>query len=435
MLLTVVYVIFFMAFFANSLVWFNIIPSQINLLSEILIYLLLIISIIVSSKNKQVFKINIGWLGLLFLIVAVSSCIINNYFNLKPIVSLRLIFRFYIFYIAIINLNFSQNELKKINNVLFFFFILQIPAVIVKFIYYGVSEYTTGTYNMVPEGKTTMMIPIIALGFLIGYYFYYKKSKIFLLLGTGYIFFGIVSAKLALIVLFPMLFFGSYLIISIENKSFNLIRTSSIIILMFLISLLLSVLIIKYQPRVNREREVGGTVDFSFAWEYSKNYANSEHPMYEGAANGRYATAKLVMNTITKEGWEHFAFGFGPGSITKSSFNFGTDSRTINILRSYGVTGMTYLITEYGIFGLVIFIAIFLYFISISWHAFTTENDPYWKSFSFGSIILVSISLFSYLFYSVVPISGDTIPPVLFYVCATIYIRNNFIKKIECENT
>ena len=169
MALFLIYSIFLIAFFANSLVGYNLIPAHVTIVTELLIYLLFLYSLVVSRSNHKDYCLHLVPLFGFFLIVALCSIVVNNAFNFRPIFSLRLILRFFIFYLALINLGLNNDQLKKINTLLFILFIIQLPASAIKFYFYGVSEMTMGTHTVHGGGLTTL-IPIIALGYLAGYH-------------------------------------------------------------------------------------------------------------------------------------------------------------------------------------------------------------------------------------------------------------------------
>ena len=205
MALFLIYGIFLVAFFADSFVGYNLIPAHVTLVTELFIYLLFLYSLIVSRRNHKDYHLHLVPLLAFFLIVALCSIVVNNTFNFRPVFSLRLILRFFIFYVALINMGLTDGQLKKINTLLFILFIIQLPASAIKFCFYGVSEMTMGTYTVRGGGLTTI-IPIIALGYLAGYYVFHKPRALYLLLGVGFIAYGIVGAKAALFFLLPITF-------------------------------------------------------------------------------------------------------------------------------------------------------------------------------------------------------------------------------------
>ena len=426
-----IYGLFLVAFFGNSLVWFNIIPPHLTLASEIFIYLLLILSLILSSKSsREGYHFHLLLLFSFFLIVTFCSMLVNKKFDLGLALSLRLMLRFYIFYLALINLPLNNEKLKRINKLLFILFMLQLPACAIKFYFHGgVSEWNTGTYNMVPDGKTTMMIPLVAIGYLAGYYVFYKARAVYILLAIGFVLFGIVSAKAAHLFLMPVTFLGLYYLIYIKGKSVNVARHLSRIAIVLLLSIVVGGTIIKLDRRLNPEREVGGRIDLSHAIKGVQKYTTATDADNSEFAVGRFATTKLTFNEIWKQGLPHIFFGFGPGCLTDSILYVSADPAVSRIRGSYGITGMTFVWTEYGLFGVFVFGSMFCIFARMCWKWYNYEKEPYWKAFALGSVAFAFLNMFCFFAYSTVPITGDTIPPVFFYAMATMYLRLKQIKE------
>ncbi|TRO56249.1 hypothetical protein E2P64_06155 [Candidatus Bathyarchaeota archaeon] len=99
------------------------------------------------------------------------------------------------------------------------------------------------------------------------------------------------------------------------------------------------------------------------------------------------------------------------------------DPRIQRIVRSYGITGMVYTLTEYGLLGFVLISLIFLIFVRMCWDWYKRETDGYWKAIATGSVVLSVYNGVIFLTYNTLPILGDTIVPVYFYAMATTNIR------------
>lgn len=427
MALLSIYVIFFFVFFGNSLVYLKVIPPHVTLMTELAIYFLLAYSFIRAKKDNRVYHVHLFVLFAYFLIITFCSTIINEQLDLGLIVSFRLIFRFYIFYVALINIGLDDRNLKKINMLLFVLFILQLPAVAAKFCVYGVHERTQGTYQMGSEGKTTMMIPIIALGYLAGYYFYYNRRRVYLLLGIGFIFFAVVSAKAAHLFVMPITFLGLYYLIFVRGRSIRLLR--KIIMLSFVVcfSIVAAMAVMKFQPRLNPEHEEGGSLSLSHALNYSKKYTTGMR-QDQITAGGRFASTMLTLRVVWEGGIGRILFGYGPGSTTESRFKTKIHEETFMLAGSYGTTGFTILLTEYGLFGVFVFGLMFVIFAHMSLKWYNYEEDHYWKAFATGSVVFAFLNLFCFFGYSKVPILGDIIPPLFYYAMAVTYLR---LKKIR----
>jgi hypothetical protein len=429
--LFLIYAVFLIAFFAGSLVGYNLIPPHVTIATELFIYLLLAYSLVVSRRNHRRYDLHLLPVFGFFLIAAFCSILVNEMFNFRPILSLRLILRFFFFYLALINLGLTEDQFKKINKLLFILFIIQLPASAIKFCFYGVSEETIGTYTVRGGGVTTL-IPIIALGYLAGYHAFHKGRPVYFLLGIGFILYGIVGAKAALFFLLPITFFALYYLTFIRGRNVDVGRHVSVLVMILLFSVVVTGTIMKFNRRLNVQREVGGEIDFSYALKYSQAYTTGTHYENTELATGRFSTTMLTLDTICKGGLTHIFFGYGPGCMTESVLGHTPrDKRIARITESYGITGMVLILTEYGLFGLVPLGLMFWIFVYMCWKWYNLEKEPYWKAFAVGSLVFSFLNVFIFFVYNMVPIGDDTIPPVYFYVMATMYLRT---KQITQEN-
>ncbi|MCD4669850.1 MAG: hypothetical protein K8S14_05340, partial [Actinomycetia bacterium] len=394
MALFLIYGIFLVAFFADSLVGYNLIPAHVTIVTELLIYLLFLYSLVASRTRHKDYCLHLVPLFGFFLIVALCSIVVNNVFGFRPVFSLRLILRFFIFYVALINLGLTDGQLKKINTLLFILFIIQLPASAIKFYFYGFSEKTMGTY-IVRGGGLTTLIPIIALGYLAGYYVFHKAKKVYLLLGIGFVLYGIVGMKAALLFLYPITFLGLYYLVYIKGMGVNVARDLSRVAFIVLISIAVAATIICVQPRLNPERAKGGSVDISYALKNAQKYTTGMNSRNAESGGGRFATTMLVFDQIWKGGLVPLFFGYGPGCLTHSilSDRPNADPRIVRIGGSYGKTGMTFILTEYGLFGLIPLSLMFCIFTHMCWKWYNYEKEHYWKAFATGSLVFALLNL------------------------------------------
>ena len=427
--LFLVYTIFLVAFFAGSLVGYNLISPHVTIATEVFIYLLFVYSLVVSRRNHRRYDLHLLPVFGFFLIAAFCSVLVNQMFNFRPILSLRLVLRFYFFYLAVINLGLTEDQFKKINKLLFILFIIQLPASAIKFCFYGISELTMGTYTVRGGGLTTS-IPIIALGYLAGYHAFYKARPVYFLLGIGFILYGIVGAKAALFFLLPITFLGLYYLTYIRGRHVDVSRHVFVLVMILLFSVVVTGTIIKFNQRLNAQREVGGEIDFSYALKYSQSYTTGtgyENPEF---ATGRFSTTMLALDTIWTGGLSHIFFGYGPGCLTKSVLGYmPRDRRISRIAGSYGQSGAVFVLMEYGLFGVIPLSLIFWVFVRICWRWYNSEKEPYWRAFATGSLVFALLNAFIFCTYNKTSILGDTIPPLCFYIMATAYMRLKEIKQ------
>jgi hypothetical protein len=105
MKIVLIYLIFFMGFIGAGLIDYEILPVYFKIAGEASVYCLFVYSLLVSCRLRKPYQLPLLPLVLCLLLVAVISALLNGYFNMKSISSLRFMFRFYVFYVALINMD------------------------------------------------------------------------------------------------------------------------------------------------------------------------------------------------------------------------------------------------------------------------------------------------------------------------------------------
>lgn len=426
MAVILIYIIFAVAFFGGLLVDYNIIPPAATLVSEASVILLFCISLAGKRKGSSQ-SLHLGVVYLFFVLTTICSAYLNSCLNLGIIIGLRPILRFYIFYLALINLDLNESQFRKINSLLFFLFILQLPASAIRFCFQGIGENTIGTYAG-HGGGLTPIIPIVALGYLAGFYAVVKQRWMFLLLGIGFVLYGIAGAKRAIFFLYPPAFLGIYYVAFARAKKVSIFRHMGLTMVILAGIIAVQFLAIKVMPSLNPEHKIGGSVSYAHVMKFAEEYETSTNE--HGAGESRFATTVLTFRTLLNAGIGEIFFGFGPGSLSGSELDSTferqhKDKRLQPLYGSYGQTGLTNIIIEYGLFGLVSLSSVFFVFIIRSQKWLKQENDPYWKSLAVGTVVFTILQTFVFLTYNALPVMDRTIVPVYFYAMSLIFYRLN----------
>ena len=427
MALFLIFQVFIIAFFGNLFVEYQILPPESTLLTEISVYFLFCYALIRKTFGTSNTSSHLWYIYTLFIISALCSAFLNGYLGMRLLIGLRPVLRFYIFYLALINLGLTDKQYKNINKLIFLIFFLQLPASAIRFMYYGISELTIGTWGS-HGGGLTPIIPIIALGYLVGFYIFWKKKIIFPLLSLAFILFGIVGAKRVLFFLYPVAFLGIYYLGYIKGGKVPFYKHLGLLVSVIAVIIFVQIFMMKNIDTLNPEHKVHGSINYSYVLDYAKKYETQEAAT--GGAGGRFSTLMLAYKTVFKAGIGHVFFGFGSGSATGSKLdkNFHLDKRISRYVRSYGQSGMTHILVEYGLFGLLLIGSVFLIFIRRSLKWFDLEVDPYWKAIAMGTVVFAVLEAFIFFFYNATPIVGDTIVPVYFYVMSLTFYRLNKLK-------
>lgn len=423
MILFLISIVLIFAFAGYSFIGYGLIPEESAVVTEIILYVLFLISLVRRVRGIS-YRLDLIGVFSFFVLAALTSVVYNNFFNFQPVYGLRLVLRFYLFYLALINLHLSEMQLKRIMGLLSFLFIIQLPVSVIKFVIQGVNENTIGTYAL-HGGGITPTIAVVGLVFAAAYYSLYKHSITYIILGVSFIAYGILGAKRIMLFLYPMIFFILYYILYIKQSSVLLKRGSTIAFLItFVLTMSTGAVILKYNPTLNPEKKVGGSVNFEYALDFSKKYEGNM--LTRKTATGRYNTTKITFNVLAGEGVGRLIFGFGPGSLTRSILDrdFHYSSPNLKIIdQCYGQTGLTFIATEYGLLGVITIVPLFFICIFRSWRYFNQETDPYWKAFGTGCLVFSILQMFIFFAYNPTPLMNNTITPTFYCAMAILYYR------------
>lgn len=420
---SIIYIIFIIAYFGNSLVGYKIAPPQLIWSLEILIYFLFLYALM-TTQQKVVFPF-VAFI-LFFILIAIFSMLVNHSFSFEPIYGLRLLIRFYLFFLALINLDLTDQEIKKINKFIFIIFIIQIPVATLKLFIYGFGERAIGTYSLT-EGSLSTVIPLIAIGYLISYYFYYKRTYWFLLISFGFLYFSIIAKKRALVFMLPILILMQIIaILKEKNIDFNLkkiIRHRAFTVAPFIIIIVIY-FSIRLVPALNPEKKIGGSFNPVYTLNVFEEYFTRK-PDDFGYTTSRFSTTKRVFSVLYEQGFSRIFFGYGPGSYTESRFLEKEEKRSVykDMRINYGLTPLSYIAIEYGILGIIPFFALICSFFVRSVKFWKVADSGYWKAYSLGSMGFAFSMILLWASYHIPSFTGDPIPCLYFYAMAVVSIK------------
>jgi hypothetical protein len=413
-------VLFAIAFFGNTLEDLHVLPAQITWLNEFMILLLLAKAIILKTLRKE--KIHLRFLNifLFFLLIMWIAYQFHPTTIFHSFLFFRLLIRFYLLFLAIINLDFDEKFMRTIINILIFLFIIQIPTAVVRVFFFGIGEESIGTYA-VHGGGPSVVIPMMAIGFLFAYYFYYKPSFWYILLAAGFVAFGIIGGKRGLFLYIPVLliFLGMFMIERVKKALGFLIIAAAITVLTGYIS-------IRLMPTLNPQQKVGGEVDLTFVKNYLMRYTMAR---YEGYSGGRVITTIQIYEVLRNEGKPAIFFGLGPGSYIETRFEElkTTLVETKALPIEYGVPGSSWLALQVGYVGAFVYHLIFIFILVYAARIFRSEKEPYWKSFALGVVGYSFVMLIIGLTYW--PVFIDDLLPMVYFILAAFLVRMKMMKE------
>jgi hypothetical protein len=414
-------ILFFLAFFGNWLEDLHMLPPQISWLTEFIILLLLSKAIIVKVLRKKRFHLNFMGVFLFIMLFTWIAYQFHPTTYMHTFLFIRLLIRFYLLFLAIINLDLDEKFIRTTNKIFIFLFIIQIPTAVVKLFFYGIGESAIGTYAA-HGGIPSVVIPLMAISFLAGYHFYYKPSMWYVIGALGFIAFGVIGGKRGLFLYLPVV-----ILFIILNMRERIKKALVYLAVAVVIAILTGYVSIRVMPTLNPQHRVGGEVDLEFVKNYLTFYTMAR---YEGASGGRVITTIQIYEILKDEGLAALLFGIGPGSYIETRFEelktTLVETQALPIV--YGVTGVSWLALQIGYIGALVYTLLFVGIMIYAGRYFRSEKDPYWKAFGMGiggfSFVMIIMILTYY------PVFIDDLLPIVYFILAGFFMH----KKIQRDN-
>ena len=428
--------VFILAWTGESLIGYGLVPDHIpNLLFIYIILIMLTNVLMTGSKRNNKFYVP-GFLVILaFLSICLLSAIINNVDYLRTIFFIRYFILFYIFFLCVLNSDFKEKEIKKINKFLIFLLIIQIPVATIKWLIfprYGEfgQESFTGTYAT-HGGGLHVLIPLIAIGFIIPLYIN-KKRKIFILLFLAFIWFSLIGAKRATLFVLPLFILCVMYMMKYKFK-FRFTRIALIMILV----VVTTILVVRLNPTLNPQAKIGGSFDLKYLINYTTSYTTGQgYVEGEWYATGRYAATITMIKYLTNSKLENFLFGYGPGIALKSGIIEDTYRSTfLSFGIEDGITGFVWLSAQIGVLGTLLFLFFLFYLFKKVLYVYKKQKDPYWRILSIGTLGVFLVFFFDFLFYSDAFLRAASLLTIFYYLVAVALISGkNYRKKLRLRS-
>lgn len=418
-----VILILFIIAFTDWAVEYAYLPFQVMWLPELLSGLLFIKSFgeKMIARKKYIAP---GLLpALLFLLTALFSLLLNTSEVIPALLLLRLLFRYYLLFLAVINLELEEQRMKLVIRVLVLIFLAQLPLSLVKLLAFGQGERSLG----LSSHAVSTIFPLIAIGFFYSFYFLYKKKRAYLWGIFAFVGFSIVGEKRAFIFYLPVLL--AFLTWILREK----IRPRPRVILFgFAIALVSFYLVARLIPTLNPQKKVWGDFSLGHIFDYAVSYETAVSPA--GYPIGRLSATAEVFKALEKKGLTGLAFGYGPGSIIKSMFSEYNRKEALKTRFGveYGWNGLSWLGIQVGYLGMLAYFFLFLYLLLRSYSVFKAEQDPYWRSFAMGMVAFSFILLLTSLAYSSF-FNHDAVSAFYFCLAAIVMLRRQSLSEVRAE--
>lgn len=385
-------------FFGDWLAGLGIIPGQAMWALELLVVLLFIKALLKAVFDGRRLEFPFGWIMSAFLLTAFLSMYLNNGSPLNLLLFMRLVFMYYLMYVAVWNLGLSEKSIHRFLRLLLVLIVIQLPTAVVKLFIYGQGESAIGTYA-VAGGTLSTVMPLIVIGFGFSLYLIHRRSWLYLALIMGAIAFSIIGGKRGFIFFLPacLIFLTWYM----RNDIINLFRYTLVGSVVLVLAAFFALSLV---PTLSPGYSERGSFNPRYAWGFMQDYTTNQ---MEGATLGRTSSTISLFLNLSERGILPLMFGVGPGSVMKSRFS-GLDTRNrymeeFSIM--YGITGLNWLTMNVGCLGAGL-VFLFLFVILRRCVAFFyAARDSYWRAFGLGMVGFSFIMILMNIMYAPVLIT------------------------------
>lgn len=435
--------VFLISWTAESFIGYGVIPDHFPDLLCIYVILIMLYKLLFSMGRRPEnahFRAPVLAILSLFLVTCVVSAIINGTGLLRMLLFARYFLLFYLFFVIVINADLDDNTVRMINAFIIFLFLIQVPVGTLKWILhvgrgYNPAEFGsegfTGTYA-VHGGSLAVLIPLIAIGFIVPMYFN-RSRLIYLCLFMSFIWFTLIGSKRATFFVLPV--FLIFIFYFMRDKFEFRIKKLLVSLAIAVLSLLL---IATLNYTLNPEKKIGGSIDLGHIFKYAVNYTTGSGFLgptkrmgnveeYGFYTFGRISSTRNIIERLLRSKPATMLFGYGPGSGLKSGLVSNTHRSFFLKLRiESGVTGFIWVVSQVGVLGAALFLYLLFRLFILTKRSHERIADPYWNIFIIGTLGTFFIFFFDFLCYSEAFIRGEHLL-FLFYYLTAISIRKGAI--------
>ncbi|WP_303116775.1 hypothetical protein [Coprobacter fastidiosus] len=305
---------------------------------------------------------------------------------------------FYCFYHA----TWSSEDCDKFNRLFIWLAVSQIFAAILKYFIIGICEPYIGTMTSHSGGQTTLFSLI---GFTVCAIFYFCTHKKSLLWGMlGFVLFGLIGEKRALVFLLPAALLISFSIYSAITRQFGMSFFKKILVGIIVLPLLFYVMV-RVNPSFNPERKVWGAFDLEYTLSYVEKY-NTGTLTKDKDNVGRSEAHAVFHEKILNDNLYHILFGYGTGLLIQSRFNpqlsQNENSTQGYSFRRWGIgysisIGYLNILAQVGFVGVSLYFMIFISFLIDMHKGIMYMRDSVSISLGYGISAFVCILIMIFL--------------------------------------
>ena len=373
-----------------------------------------------------------GWLAAACVfLTALASWLYNGNGLLGLGLFYRLMLMFYLFYLALMNLQMRESEIRLLDRLIAILFLIQIPASFVKFALIGMKEgQGVGTMS-VQSGSLTTVFTIVALPAAFGFYLVHRR-RAYLAAMVGFFLFGFIGEKRGIVFFLPLMLMCVLFFYLKYYAKRRRLAISTLTLKYGFLAVVVACVALYVTARgiysLNPDGRAGGRFAPGFLWDkavvYSTRadeYIHIANPVIRAHAvvYGRLAGPKQAVAVACQKGVGNALLGFGPGCAIESSL-IAVDDYHEMIAIEYGIgkhlVGLPWLFLQTGLLGSLSLLALYGSFFALGLRKMRVARTPGDNALALA-FLTVNIALaVDFFVYSIVGIGGGVIMPVYFYL-------------------
>lgn len=392
---------------------------------ELFIVLLFMKSFCEKSINKSSFIV----FGLLPMTGLFFVAFLSFYMSSEPVLAFilfcRHVFVFYLFFLALLNLNLPQITISKFNYYLVFLFLIQIPANLIKFFTIGQEEgLGIGTMSM-QAGSLTAMFTLFAIAFCLAFYLF-KKQKKYIIAIIGFFVFSLIGEKRAVAFYLPVLMLMMYYLyakhLNCKRKLFNY-RFYVNLLLIIIISVSGIYTASRLILSLNPQRVIGGVFDIKYIGDKIIWY--NIRTTETGAQLGRFGATVHSLQFLKKAGPIKVLFGAGAGSLVTSQILPERTKKMTDITSNFsieaGVTGFVWFFLQSGVLGVMFLLSFYFAIFKKAYKAYKYSSDESYRAIALGFLGVNIVFFLDFFTYSKTFLTSGVLTPVYFYIAFVLF--------------
>jgi hypothetical protein len=320
---------------------------------------------------------------------------------------------------------FPKKQLFNVNRFVFFLFLIQIVATVVKLSILGQYEEYAGTMN-ITNGSINTIFPLFAIIFFVFAWLYMGRNQRYIWYSAGMMLMGWVGNKRGIY------FYLAVVLAMILWKRFRDLQRGSFLPMSVIRLLPLGILLlvgvfyfgVRLTPTLNPDRKVWGRYDGAFlaSYLYTYNLMDQETGDYRGRFGGTYILMQDAWSgggmALRKTTLKSNLVGFGPDLIVGDVGSRYETQQAAGVQRILGTiqTGFTNTFIGMGALGVLFTLWFFLFFNrKTSKISKIRELNPYWKTIASATFLLGPLFLIDFFTYSATMNTTNTLYMTWFY--------------------